>query len=128
MCCNKELHCLRKLGTLRVSCVQERTVPQRITRSTQASRTRQPDPWLLFLKVREHLRDGSEFVHVVEGVLAIHYQSEDHILLRCIRGTRILWPIREPGCEGRYQHETAPDVSGGKAVVWRLIAGHWLWC
>ena len=31
-------------------------------------------------EVRDHLHDGSEFVHVVEGVLAIHYQSEDHIL------------------------------------------------
>ncbi len=31
-------------------------------------------------EVRDHVHDGSEFVHVVEGVLAIHYQSEDHIL------------------------------------------------
>jgi transcriptional regulator with XRE-family HTH domain len=31
-------------------------------------------------EVRDHVHDGSEFVHVMEGVLTIHYQSEDHIL------------------------------------------------
>ncbi len=30
--------------------------------------------------VRQHVHDGSEFVHLLEGTLAIHYQSEDHIL------------------------------------------------
>lgn len=29
---------------------------------------------------REHFHDGSEFVHVLEGTLAIHYQSEEHVL------------------------------------------------
>jgi transcriptional regulator with XRE-family HTH domain len=29
---------------------------------------------------REHLHDGSEFIHVLEGVLAINYQTEEHIL------------------------------------------------
>src|SRR4051812_2433756 len=29
---------------------------------------------------REHVHPGSEFVHVVEGTLAIHYQSEEHTL------------------------------------------------
>jgi transcriptional regulator with XRE-family HTH domain len=31
-------------------------------------------------EVREHVHDGSEFVHVIEGVLQIHYQAEDHVL------------------------------------------------
>lgn len=29
---------------------------------------------------REHFHDGSEFIHVQEGLLAITYQSEEHIL------------------------------------------------
>ncbi len=29
---------------------------------------------------RAHVHDGSEFIHVMEGVLGIHYQSEDHLL------------------------------------------------
>jgi transcriptional regulator with XRE-family HTH domain len=29
---------------------------------------------------REHVHPGSEFVHVIEGTLAIHYQSEEHTL------------------------------------------------
>jgi transcriptional regulator with XRE-family HTH domain len=31
-------------------------------------------------EVRPHQHDGSEFVHVLEGLLAINYQSEDHVL------------------------------------------------
>ena len=31
-------------------------------------------------EVREHVHAGSEFVHVIEGTLGIHYQSEEHIL------------------------------------------------
>jgi transcriptional regulator with XRE-family HTH domain len=31
-------------------------------------------------EVREHFHEGSEFIHVLEGVLAINYQSEQHIL------------------------------------------------
>lgn len=31
-------------------------------------------------EVREHVHDGSEFVHVIEGELQIHYQAEDHVL------------------------------------------------
>lgn len=31
-------------------------------------------------EVRDHFHDGSEFVHVLEGTLAIHYQSEEHVL------------------------------------------------
>jgi transcriptional regulator with XRE-family HTH domain len=31
-------------------------------------------------EVREHVHEGSELVHVLEGVLGIHYQSEDHLL------------------------------------------------
>jgi transcriptional regulator with XRE-family HTH domain len=31
-------------------------------------------------QVRQHQHDGSEFVHVLEGLLAINYQSEDHVL------------------------------------------------
>jgi transcriptional regulator with XRE-family HTH domain len=29
---------------------------------------------------REHSHDGSEFIHVMEGTLAINYQSEEHLL------------------------------------------------
>lgn len=31
-------------------------------------------------EAREHVHEGSELVHVLEGVLGIHYQSEDHLL------------------------------------------------
>jgi transcriptional regulator with XRE-family HTH domain len=31
-------------------------------------------------EVREHFHEGSEFVHVLEGVLEIHFQGEDHAL------------------------------------------------
>lgn len=31
-------------------------------------------------EAREHVHEGSEFVHVLEGVLGIHYQAEDHLL------------------------------------------------
>lgn len=31
-------------------------------------------------EVREHLHEGSEFVHVLQGELQIHYQAEDHVL------------------------------------------------
>ena len=31
-------------------------------------------------EAREHFHDGSEFVHVLQGTLAIHYQSEEHVL------------------------------------------------
>lgn len=31
-------------------------------------------------EAREHVHAGSEFLHVFEGTLGIHYQSEDHIL------------------------------------------------
>ncbi|MGC2659079.1 MAG: XRE family transcriptional regulator [Bryobacteraceae bacterium] len=31
-------------------------------------------------EVAEHSHEGSELVHVLEGVLGIHYQSEDHLL------------------------------------------------
>jgi quercetin dioxygenase-like cupin family protein len=30
--------------------------------------------------IREHAHDGSEFVHVFEGILAINYQAEEHLL------------------------------------------------
>ena len=30
--------------------------------------------------LREHSHDGSEFVHVLEGTLAINYQAEEHVL------------------------------------------------
>lgn len=30
--------------------------------------------------IREHFHDGSEFVHVLSGSLAINYQSEEHLL------------------------------------------------
>ncbi|HTU44743.1 MAG TPA: XRE family transcriptional regulator [Bryobacteraceae bacterium] len=30
--------------------------------------------------IHEHFHDGSEFVHVLEGTLAINYQSEEHVL------------------------------------------------
>lgn len=33
-----------------------------------------------FSEIQEHFHEGSEFVHVLQGTLAIHYQSEDHIL------------------------------------------------
>ena len=32
------------------------------------------------LELREHLHEGSEFIHVLEGSLAINYQKEEHIL------------------------------------------------
>ncbi len=31
-------------------------------------------------EVREHFHEGSEFIHVLDGVLAINYQAEQHIL------------------------------------------------
>lgn len=31
-------------------------------------------------EVREHVHEGSEFLHVLEGVLQIHYQAEDYLL------------------------------------------------
>ena len=31
-------------------------------------------------EVQEHFHEGSEFLHVLQGTLAIHYQSEDHVL------------------------------------------------
>lgn len=31
-------------------------------------------------QVQEHFHEGSEFLHVLQGTLAIHYQSEDHVL------------------------------------------------
>ena len=31
-------------------------------------------------EVSEHVHDGAEFVHVLEGSLAIHYEDEDHVL------------------------------------------------
>lgn len=31
-------------------------------------------------EVQEHAHEGSEFIHVVEGVLAINYQSEEYVL------------------------------------------------
>src|ERR1700760_501462 len=31
-------------------------------------------------EVREHYHDGAEFIHVLEGLLAITYQSEEHTL------------------------------------------------
>ena len=31
-------------------------------------------------EAREHFHDGSEFVHVLAGTLAINYQSEEHVL------------------------------------------------
>jgi transcriptional regulator with XRE-family HTH domain len=31
-------------------------------------------------KPREHSHEGSEFVHVLQGILAIHYQAEQHLL------------------------------------------------
>jgi transcriptional regulator with XRE-family HTH domain len=31
-------------------------------------------------EVHEHVHEGSEFVHVLEGVLAINYQSEEYVL------------------------------------------------
>jgi transcriptional regulator with XRE-family HTH domain len=31
-------------------------------------------------ELREHFHEGSEFIHVLEGVLAINYQAEQHIL------------------------------------------------
>lgn len=31
-------------------------------------------------ETREHFHEGSEFIHVLEGVLAINYQAEQHIL------------------------------------------------
>lgn len=31
-------------------------------------------------ELREHFHEGSEFVHVLDGVLAINYQTEQHIL------------------------------------------------
>jgi transcriptional regulator with XRE-family HTH domain len=31
-------------------------------------------------EAHEHLHDGSEFIHVLEGSLGIHYQSEEHVL------------------------------------------------
>ena len=31
-------------------------------------------------ETNEHFHDGSEFVHVLEGTLAINYQSEEHVL------------------------------------------------
>lgn len=37
-------------------------------------------PKRIVREVRDHVHDGAEFIHVMEGVLAIHYQSEDHIL------------------------------------------------
>ena len=30
--------------------------------------------------MEEHFHEGSEFIHVLEGPLTIHYQGEDHIL------------------------------------------------
>lgn len=31
-------------------------------------------------EVHPHTHDGAEFIHVLEGVLALNYQSEDHVL------------------------------------------------
>jgi quercetin dioxygenase-like cupin family protein len=31
-------------------------------------------------EAQEHSHDGSEFIHVLQGVLAINYQSEEHVL------------------------------------------------
>ncbi len=31
-------------------------------------------------EVRDHVHDGSEFIHVLQGILAINYQSEEHVL------------------------------------------------
>jgi transcriptional regulator with XRE-family HTH domain len=31
-------------------------------------------------EAREHAHEGSEFIHVLEGELAIHYQAEQHVL------------------------------------------------
>lgn len=31
-------------------------------------------------EIREHFHEGSEFLHVLNGTLTIHYQSEEHIL------------------------------------------------
>ncbi len=31
-------------------------------------------------ELREHFHEGSEFIHVLEGVLAINYQTEQHVL------------------------------------------------
>jgi transcriptional regulator with XRE-family HTH domain len=31
-------------------------------------------------QVREHFHEGSEFIHVLDGVLAINYQAEQHVL------------------------------------------------
>ncbi len=31
-------------------------------------------------EVREHVHEGSEFLHVIDGALQIHYQAEDHVL------------------------------------------------
>jgi len=37
-------------------------------------------PFALGIHAREHQHEGSEFVHVLRGTLAINYQSNEHIL------------------------------------------------
>ena len=37
-------------------------------------------PKLAATEVTKHSHDGAEFIHVLEGVVAINYQSEEHIL------------------------------------------------
>lgn len=46
-------------------------------------------------EVREHVHEGSELVHVLEGVLGIHYQSEDHLLRA---GDSVYFDASEPHC------------------------------
>jgi transcriptional regulator with XRE-family HTH domain len=44
---------------------------------------------------REHFHDGSEFIHVLEGILAITYQGEEHILGV---GDSVYFDASEPHC------------------------------
>jgi transcriptional regulator with XRE-family HTH domain len=44
-------------------------------------------------EVAEHIHDGAEFVHVLEGTLSIRYQGEDHTLER---GDSVYFDSSEP--------------------------------
>lgn len=44
---------------------------------------------------REHFHDGSEFIHVMEGILTITYQGEEHVLRA---GDSVYFDASEPHC------------------------------
>ncbi len=59
-------------------------------------------------EVREHVHAGSEFLHVLEGTLGIHYQSEEYILNT---GDSVYFDGSEP--HSYYGHSESP----AKAII-----------